>query len=169
MPAPHRRFALFSSAARSASARFAGIVAVLGMLASSNSAIAQQSQEVMRLGHPPNPPSFQPGTSTGPVIGKAWDPILIPAPLVNFTVIMINPLPGAAINVPTQYGTLLCAFPPIPALFLFGFAYQIYHIPIPNDPSLVGLEFCAQGMAEKAFGAPKLEFYNALDCKIGTF
>ncbi len=135
----------------------------------SSVAFGQQSEQVMRLGSPPNPASFQPGTSTGPVIGKVWDPILIPTPVVNFTVIMINPLPGAAINVPTAYGTLLCAYPPIPSLFLFGFAYQIYHIPIPNDPTLAGMRFCAQGLAEKTFGYPSLEFYNALDCKIGTF
>lgn len=148
---------------------FRSLFAAALLAAAATSAHAQQSQQVMRLGHPPNPPSFQPGTSTGPVVGKVWDPILIPAPLVNFTVIMINPLPGAAINVPSQYGTILCAFPPIQSLFVFGFAYQIYSIPIPNDPALVGLDFCAQGLAEKTFGAPKLEFYNALDCKIGTF
>lgn len=140
-------------------------LALATLLAASAFARSTPSEQTIRLGTPPNQAAFQPGTSTGPVIGKVWDPILIPAGVVQSTVIVINPNLGSVINVPSPNGTLLCAFPSQPALYLFGFAYQIYAIPIPNAPALVGLRFCAQGVGIKLSGNP--EFYNALDCKIG--
>lgn len=146
-------------------ARGVSRLAVVSLFAATAFAQSTPSSQTIRLGSPPNPAAFQPGTSTGPVIGKVWDPILIPAGVVQYTVIVINPSLGAMINVPSPAGTLLCAFPPQPAFYVFGFAYQIYAIPIPNLPSLVGLRFCAQGVGIKPNGNP--EFYNALDCAIG--
>ncbi|MBI5850309.1 MAG: VCBS repeat-containing protein [Planctomycetes bacterium] len=69
------------------------------------------SAQVPRLGTPPNPNALRPGVTSGPVIGRTWDPVVdhtlfMPAATADFLLLALAPT-----NSTTPFGTLLCLSP----------------------------------------------------------
>jgi hypothetical protein len=126
---------------------------------------AISSQEVPRLGNPPNPNVFLPGQTSGPVIGSTWDPIIdhatfVPNAISDFCIASL----GSA-NIPIAgVGTLLCEFTGTSLWFSTspGSAFQV---PTPPKSSLVGLSLSTQGASLHAAG---ITLTNALDIVIGS-
>lgn len=124
------------------------------------------SQEVVRLGTPPNPAALLPGQSSGPVAGLVWDPVVDHSSFEPLAV-----LDGLILSLgPTQVslgpkGTLLCD---APFLFLIvnGSPGSPFALPVPGDVDLLGVPFCAQAASSSAGG--QIRFTNALDCVIGN-
>jgi hypothetical protein len=124
------------------------------------------SAEVVRLGTPPNPAAYMPGT-TGPVIGGVWDPLVLAGFSGGLGVISFMDISFMApINVSTPFGTLLCVIPPSGLIFVVP-SGSPFQIPVPNDCALVGASFCSQG--GELDGSLGIHLANALDCVIGTF
>ncbi len=124
-----------------------------------------RSEQVVRLGSPANPQVFLSGTTTGPIIGQTWDPV------VDHTVF----LPGAVLdglilalgsaNNPMPFGTILCDLAG-PHLALSVTASTPFAVPIPMDCNLVGLSLFAQGLSADP---TKIALANALDITLGTY
>jgi len=123
--------------------------------------------QIVRAGNVPNPEVFLPGVTSGPVIGQVWDPVVdhssfLPAALADFMLISAIPT-----DVPLgPPGTLLC-LPPY-ALTLFNFTPAApWAVPIPNEPTFVGLGLCAQ--AGSSPDGSSFQLTNALDLLIGLY
>lgn len=124
------------------------------------------SQEVTRLGTPPNPDAFEPGLTSGPVIGQVWDPYVdhttfMPTALVDF--LGVTP-PTGFVDLPTPFGTVLIdIFQPF---YLVGVpAGQPFAVPVPFDCSLIGVEACSQAAS---LDAVDIQATNALDLLVGN-
>ena len=128
----------------------------------------QPSLEVVRLGTPPNPAALGAGVTSGPVVGKTWDPVIdhttfLPSALTDVVGVTLAP---TNVLVP-PFGTLLCdvfSFPPYQFTSAPGVPFAI---PIPNDCDLVGVSLSSQGLSVDGGGAILLT--NALDITIGSF
>ena len=72
------------------------------------------------------------------------------------------------LNLPLPFGTLLCGIP-APNFQFFGPAGLSFALPIPNDPSLIGTQVCAQGGGIVGFGPLTIQLTNALDLVFGAF
>ena len=124
-----------------------------------------QSTETVRLGTPPNPNVFLPGQTSGPVLGATWDPVIdhsafLPTAILDYAAFSATPS-----DIPTPFGTLLCALP------LTGLQAQFASTPfafrIPTDCSLAGIGVCCAGVS---FGPGGLiELTNAIDIVLGTY
>jgi hypothetical protein len=128
------------------------------------SAIA--SSEVVRNGTPPNPLAFQPGVSTGPVIGERWDPVVtafMPGAFLDFVAVdFVGPL-----NVPTTWGTLLITPPPASRIY-YNFAPGTpFSMGVPFDCTLAGIPAYTQGGS--AAPGPTVQLANAIDIVFGTY
>ncbi len=124
----------------------------------------QPYTETVRLGTPPNPSALLPGNTVGPVIGRTWDPVLIPflpGALLDFLAISFGP----PINIPSGFGTLLCTAPP-PGFVLSGPAPASFGVPIPLDCVFIGVPACTQAGSATA---STVALTNALDIVIGAF
>ncbi|MEM7307679.1 MAG: hypothetical protein AAF682_13455 [Planctomycetota bacterium] len=121
----------------------------------------------------PNPAQLLPGVTCGPVVGRVWDPLVVPVAgdveSAPGLLASLNPtdLPGI---LPPPSGTLLCD----PTALFFQLLSQPtglpLQVPIPEDCNLVGFSFCAQGGYLRVAPLPTtLQFTNALDVTIGTF
>ena len=126
----------------------------------------QVSSEVVRLGVPPNPDALRPGVTSGPVIGKVWDPRIdhttfLPSATFDFMGITANSL---NVDLP-PIGTLLCDPAQIVSIEAVA-AGTPFGVPIPNDCAFVGVVVCTQGVSLDTFGS--LHFTNALDITIGS-
>ncbi len=124
------------------------------------------SSEVVRVGAPPNPSALLPGQTTGPLIGRTWDPLIdhtsfAPAAVLDFMGVDLGP----PINVPLGIGTLLCTPPPSGQIF-FALPGSAFAVPVPSDCGLLGLDACAQGGSLGP--ALQVELANALDLVIGN-
>jgi CubicO group peptidase (beta-lactamase class C family) len=123
--------------------------------------------ETSRVGSPPNPDAFQPGVTTGPVLGATWDPVIdhaafLAAAQVDFVAVTPGPL-----NLPVPpYGTLLCdifASPPVVGSAPAGVPFALT---VPDDCGLLGLNLSAQGLSSDG---TTILLTNALDIAIGAF
>jgi hypothetical protein len=127
---------------------------------------SHQATETPRLGTPPNPNAFQPGVTTGPIVGDVWDPVVNafhPGAFLDFVAVdLVGPL-----NVPTAMGTLLITPPPGSQIFYNFAPGSPFSIAIPYDCGLVGVPAWAQ--AGSAAPGPLIAFTNALDIVFGTF
>lgn len=127
---------------------------------------AVPSDEVVRLGSPPNPRAFLPGVTRGPIIGAAWDPVVTPfhpGALLDFIGVDLV----APINVSTAWGTLLVNSPPEPQLFFNYAPGTPFSIGIPADCAYVGMSAWTQG-GSVALG-PDIALANGLDIVFGTY
>ncbi|QDU67145.1 hypothetical protein [Engelhardtia mirabilis] len=128
---------------------------------------ASTASELVRLGSPPNPSALLPGSTSGPVIGGTWDPVVdhssfVPDSIMD--VLAISTTSPGAVNVPTAIGTLLCSLAPPPVLVSTA-PGQPFAVPIPDDCELLGTALAAQALSAAAFA---LSLTNALDIVIGT-
>lgn len=128
---------------------------------------AVPSAQVPRLGTPPNPGAFRRGVTSGPVIGNTWDPVIdhtnfVPDALFDFMIITANPANG---NFGEPSGVLLCD-PFQPYLKVLMTAPGVpFNVPLPDLPSIVGVEVCTQGGSiDSNYQAI---FANALDLVVG--
>ena len=124
--------------------------------------------EVVRLGSPPNPPAFLLGTTSGPVLGSTWDPVIDHTTFVPDAVADLVVLTGGPANVPAGVpGTVLCDLAATPVLVFTtpgpGVPFQI---PIPDSCSFSGFTLCVQGVALDASFQPHLP--NAIDITLGS-
>ncbi len=124
------------------------------------------SDEVVRLGTPPNPAALLPGLTSGPVIGATWDPAIdhttfMPEATRDLLLISLSP-----VNINLGFpGTLLCNYEQ--GIARFNSAPGVpFSIPVPNDCTLVGVELCTQGVS---FVGGLFQLTNALDITVGTF
>ncbi len=122
--------------------------------------------ENVRVGTPPNPAALLPGQSSGPLAGAIWDPVVDhtsfePAASVDFLIVSLAPT-----EVPLgAKGTLLCSLPSLALLPNFAPGTP-FLLPVPNDGSILGIPFCAQGASSG--GGASFKLTNALDCVIGN-
>lgn len=126
------------------------------------------SSEIVRLGTPPNPNAFLPGVTSGPVIGFTWDPVVdhttfVPDSVIDFMIISALPF-NSDLGAPV--GTLLCD--PTGAFFLYRLTGPgvPFTFPIAPEPSIVGIQLCAQGGSINSGFEAILA--NALDLTIGV-
>jgi hypothetical protein len=122
------------------------------------------SSTVVRLGTPPNPNAYKPGTQ-GPILSTVWDPRIDHTTFLPTAVLDFAAFSGTASNIPLPFGVLLCALPHFGAQLVgpgVPFAF-----PIPAQCSLAGVSLCTQGGAITANGT--IQITNALDLVIGTF
>ncbi len=121
------------------------------------------SSTTVRLGTPPNPNAYLPGTQ-GPIIGTVWDPRIDHTTFLPAAVFDFAAFSGTATNVPLPIGVLLCALP------VFGVqavgASSRFAFPIPADCALLGTSLCSQGGSITAIGV--IELTNALDVVVGS-
>jgi hypothetical protein len=127
---------------------------------------AGMSGEAVRLGSPANPNAFRPGATTGPVLGRTWDPFIdhttfLPGALGDILVLSDTPF-----NVASPFGTVLCDVIGRPHILLTAARGARFQIPIPNQCSFVGLRLCSQG---GAFDLATVRLTNAIDLALGTF
>ena len=124
------------------------------------------SSEVVRLGMPPNPAALLPGLTSGPVVGATWDPVIDHStflPDADRDLLLISPSP---VNVYLGLqGTLLCNYGQVIARFNSDPGVP-FSIPVPNNCTLIGVEFCSQGVS---FVGEIFRLTNALDITVGTF
>ena len=126
------------------------------------------SSEVSRVGSLPNPDAFLPGVTSGPVLGRVWDPVIdhttfFPQGDVDFMIVTLAPtdvaFPGIVVGHllcdPTAWEVTRIVLPGTPFFF-----------PIPDIQAFVGFPLFVQGGSA---GGPDLEmhFTNALDIVIG--
>jgi hypothetical protein len=124
------------------------------------------ASEVVRVGTPPNPPALKPGQTSGPVLGKVWDPFIDHTTFMPAAALDLLGIATAPASIPTGLGTLLVGTPP----------FLIAASPAPGAPFELelpfacidaGLAFTAQGASLEAGG--KIALTNALDIVVGTF
>ncbi len=118
--------------------------------------------ETVRLGQPPNPDVLRPGQTSGPVIGRTWDPVIDHStfmPDASLDVLVITP---DAVNLPIGFGTLLCDGPSLTVASQPGTPFPV---PVPNQPILIGISLCSQAVS---LNASSLRLTNALDFTLGT-
>ncbi len=126
---------------------------------------AARAVQTVRLGQPANPAGLEPDPAGAPLVGGTWAPRVSafqPAAVASFLAVDLR----APLNVPTAFGTLLCAPPPAGGLFL-GTPGEPFAAAVPLDCGLVGVAACSQG-ASFAPGAG-LQLTNALDLVLGTY
>ena len=104
----------------------------------------------------PNPATLTAGKA--PMIGSTYDPAIVGTGTIDF--LFVSFLPG--IELPLSFGTLLCDFSGVSLSFLNAPGTP-YALPIPLDPTLVGLPLCLQG----ASVGTTIELTNALDIVVG--
>ena len=97
---------------------------------------------------------------TDPAIGTTWVS-LIDIATTGASLSVVKFALGGAIQLPLSFGELLCA----PPLLGNNTSTGAHGIPIPNDPTLLGLTPCALGIG--VFPDLSLELYNVLDLVIG--
>lgn len=123
-----------------------------------------QSQEVVRLGTPPNPDALRPGQTRPPSAGQIWDPVVdhsvfMPSAVTDMIVISLN----AANVYRPPFGTILCEQP-----FLLRFTNNApgtpFNLAIPSNAG--GVTFSAQAASMDSSGQWQLT--NALDCTISN-
>ncbi len=139
-----------------------GTLSAPASVSSANSASAQ----VVRAGTPPNPLAFQPGVTTGPILGDVWDPVInhstfVPAATLDLVVVTLQP---TNISFPPN-GTLLC-LPPLLVNLIVSAPGVPFAIPIPSNCNFSGIPLCTQGVSLDAAG--DFFFTNALDITLGT-
>jgi endonuclease/exonuclease/phosphatase family metal-dependent hydrolase len=118
--------------------------------------------EVVRNGTPPNPAALLPGVTSPPVVGAFWDPVVDHSTFMPGAIADYLGFSTAPLDIPTEFGTLLCG----PALFTIGvLAGQPFSIKIPLDCSFVGVSLCTQ---VASWDGPNLLLTNALDITIGS-
>ncbi|MEM7310961.1 MAG: VCBS repeat-containing protein [Planctomycetota bacterium] len=123
------------------------------------------ASEVVRVGSPPNPAVLLPGQTSPPIAGATWDPLVDHTSFVPRAALDFLGLSTAAVNVPTPFGTLLCA--PGPAGLTFTAPPgQPFSLAIPDDCTLVGVALCAQ--AASLDSGPTITLTNALDLVVGS-
>ena len=121
--------------------------------------------ETVRLGVPPNPQALLPGVSSGPVIGKTWDPVIDHATFMPGSVLDVLILTPAGTNVSLPpIGTLLCDLS-LPTLAITQAPGVVLALPLPLDSALLGVALCSQGLSGDA---SNLRLTNALDITIGS-
>lgn len=125
------------------------------------------SNQVQRLGTPPNPPALLPAPAGGPVVGQPWAPRIdhtsfFPGALLDL--LAVTPLPSP-VDLPTAFGTILCDISN-PILFFDSPAGLPFSIPIPVNCNLVGKTICSQGVSTDGLD---VQLTNALDITFGTF
>ena len=140
----------------------------------SNSATGQElwaievpsAEEVVRLGSPANPAALEPGLTSGPVLGKTWDPYVDHSSFLPTATVDVLGLSAAQVNVPLPpHGTLLCDPAALVVDLQVVAAGTPFALPIPNDTSLLGLTLCAQAGSIHALG---MQLTNALDITLGV-
>ena len=126
--------------------------------------------ETFRFATPPNPPNtlgLLGGLTGPPTRGAAWNPFIgfgsLDGAVVDF--LMISLMPGINVPLPSGTGTLLCGAPLLVQIVAANPSGTVFHIPIPNMPSVVGVSGCAQA-GSFAFG-PIIELTNAVDFVVG--
>ncbi len=120
--------------------------------------------EAVRLGDPANPNAFLPGQTSGPVVGRTWDPIVDHTTFVPGSTGDVALLGSAELEVPVPgLGTLL-----VGDIFfsLTATPGQAFALPIPDDPSALGFRLYVQAASLDASSGVHLT--NALDLTIGT-
>jgi len=123
------------------------------------------AQETVRAGSPPNPTALQPGQSSGPIAASTWDPVVDHTSFEPGADADHLILSASALEVPLGgAGQLLCGVPFLATLTNLS-PGSPFAVPIPNDASLLGASFCAQGGSSTG-GA--FLFTNALDCVVGN-
>ena len=123
--------------------------------------------ETVRLGVPPNPPALQPGMTSGPVIGKTWDPWIGHTPFFPGATLDLLGVALAPANVPLPpYGTMLCDFIGFPPYIYSSAPGVPFKVVIPIQCNLAGVKLCSQGLSTDGV---KSLLTNAIDIRIGTF
>lgn len=121
--------------------------------------------ETVRLGTPPNPNVLLPGTN-GPIVGKVWNPVVDHSTFHTTALLDILVVdPGAPINLPFAWGTLLVNISPA-GLMLTKPAGAPFALPIPLDCAIVGIAASSQA---GSVALADIKLTNALDIVIGTF
>ena len=123
------------------------------------------SQETPLLGSPPNPAALLAGTTSGPVVGAVWDPVIdhtsfYPGATADWLVVSPQP----SVNVPIAGGTLLC--PLVGAKLSTTTPGTAFQLSIPPDCSLIGRTGCAQGAS---LGPSGLQLTNGFDLVLGSY
>ncbi len=115
----------------------------------------------------PNPAAMQTSQTTGPEIGKTWDPALdhsggfAPTALVDFVAIS-----GVQSDIPTPLGSILCGLSPFLVVTSpVGSPKTVFALPIPPDDINVGLTLYVQG---GSFTASGIQFCDAIEITIGA-
>lgn len=122
--------------------------------------------ETVRLGVPPNPQALLPGVTSGPVLGRTWDPVIEHTTFMPSAVLDLLGVSAVATNISLpSWGTLLCDLTTNFSL-ASGPAGQPFAIAIPLNGSLVGVAFSTQGASLDALG--NMLFTNAIDITIGN-
>jgi hypothetical protein len=128
--------------------------------------VSVQATETIRLGDPPNPNAFLPGVTSGPIVGRIWDPVVSAfhhGAFVDFVGVDL----GGPINVPTQWGRLLIWPPPGPQLFFNFSPGTPFALAVPPECGLVGVPAWSQGGSVAA--GPSIALANGLDLVLGTY
>lgn len=126
---------------------------------------AVPASEIVRAGSPANPVALAPGQSSSARIGAVWDPRIEHATFVPDAILDLLVVTAGTLEVPTEFGTLLCDVAGGPVWF--GAAPgQTFAVEIPGKCSLAGAQLCAQGASVSAGGSVALT--NALDVTIGS-
>jgi hypothetical protein len=126
----------------------------------------EPSVELVRLGTPPNPDALRPGATSGPVLGKVWDPAIDHSSFMPAAAFDFLSLSAAPLNIPTEFGTLLCT----PALYTFvNPASAPFAVSIPSDCSFLGAPLCFQGASWDGteVSGTSLRLTSALDVTLG--
>ena len=125
------------------------------------------SEEVVRLGIPPNKNAFKPGLFGGPIVGTTW------MPWVDHTEFMPNSLVDVMV-VSTHHANLWFGIECTLLVDLNAFIMiyekapsEHFDLPIPMDQAYVGAKFHTQVGSLNIDGLIKLT--NALDIKVGSF
>jgi len=93
-----------------------------------------------------------------PMIGSTYDPMVTGTGTADFLFVSFF----AGIELPLSFGTLLCDISS-PTMTFINAPGTAYSLPIPMDPTLIGLPLCLQGASVGA----SIELTNALDIVIG--
>lgn len=128
-------------------------------------AVPFPSLEVTRLGTPPNPGAFNPGLTSGPVIGATWDPfvdhsVFFPGALVDIAGLG----PPSPMDLPTAFGTILVDITQ-PIFLYFTPAGVPFDAPVPELCALIGRTGTLQAVSVDGIEA---QIANAIDFTIGT-
>jgi hypothetical protein len=126
----------------------------------------QPALETVRLGVPPNPAAFQPGASSGPVVGATWDPVISHSSFFVSAVLDFVAIGVAPANVPTGLGTLLVDVGQVYAVASSPAAGVPFAIPVPASCGLVGTPLFAQGASTNGVF---VLLTNGLDLVLGSY
>lgn len=121
------------------------------------------SEQVVRLGTPPNPAALLPGIQ-GPAPCKIWDPVIDHTsfmPDAVLDVLLFSVFPENVLVPP--FGTVLCSSP---FLYRFKPAGVPFQLPISSSPTLIGVQLCVSGGSADLLGNFLLT--NAIDITIGA-